>query len=71
MELPELYEMLEKFKTFRGSVYIVMEGEKEGVWVDNSLAQMACCVAREQLRREIAVRETEAMRRMENEDLPV
>ena len=63
--LPELYEQLRKFETARGEVEIRLEGEVRGVYVNNSLAQMACYLAREHLKREIAHLEGKMRQEME------
>ena len=65
--LPELYEQLRKFETAKGEVEIRLEGEVQGVYVDNSLAQMACYLAREHLKREIAHLEGKMRQEMERE----
>ena len=44
-DIQRLYEQLRKFETTKGEVEIRLEGEVQGVYVDNSLAQMACYIA--------------------------
>ena len=64
-DLSDLYKQLRKFETARGEVEIRLEGEVQGVYVDNSLAQMACYIAREHLKREIAHLEGKMRQEME------
>jgi len=64
-DLSDLYKQLRKFETARGEVEIRLEGEVQGVYVDNSLAQMACYLAREHLKREIAHLEGKMRQEME------
>lgn len=69
--LTDLYKMLRKFETSKGEVEIRLEGEVQGVYVNNSLAQMACYLARVHLLREIKLLESKIMQEMENEDISV
>ena len=71
MELPELYEALRRFEEWRGSVEIGIGDSINRVVVDNTLAQMACCIAREHLRREISMKEAKMMQKVENEDFSI
>ncbi|HDM76322.1 MAG TPA: hypothetical protein ENG51_07610 [Deltaproteobacteria bacterium] len=65
-ELPELYELLRRFEDSKDKlIEIMIMGESAGVLVDNSLAQMACYIAREHLKREIARLEGKMRQEME------
>ena len=73
MDIKDMYEMLRKFETSNEEVEIRLAGEIQGVFVDNSLAQMACYIAREHLKREIALLESKMRQEMErgSEDISV
>jgi len=72
-DIQRLYEQLRKFETTKGEAEIRLEGEVQGVYVDNSLAQMAYYLAREHLKREIAHLEGKMRQEMErgSEDISV
>ena len=73
MDIKDMYEMLCKFETSNEEVEIRLAGEIQGVFVDNSLAQMACYIAREHLKREIALLESKMRQEMErgSEDISI
>ena len=69
--LEDWYEMLRKFETSRDDVEIRLTGEHEGVVIDNTLASMAKYLAREWIKRNIALVESRMMQELECEDVSV